>query len=34
VVAQLSRAEERELELREGDIVHVRGVDGAAALAA
>ena len=30
VVAQLSRAEERELELREGDIVHVRGVDGAA----
>jgi sulfate transport system ATP-binding protein len=29
VVAQLSRAEERELELREGDIVHVRGVDGA-----
>jgi sulfate transport system ATP-binding protein len=34
VVAQLSRAEERELELRQGDIVHVRGVDGAAALAA
>jgi sulfate transport system ATP-binding protein len=34
VVAQMSRAEERELELREGDIVHVRGVDGAAALAA
>jgi sulfate transport system ATP-binding protein len=34
VVAQLSRAEERELELREGDIVHVRGVDGAATLAA
>ena len=34
VVAQLSRAEERELELREGDIVHVRGVDGAAMLAA
>jgi sulfate transport system ATP-binding protein len=34
VVAQLSRAEERELELREGDIIHVRGVDGAAALAA
>jgi sulfate/thiosulfate transport system ATP-binding protein len=34
VVAQLSRAEERELELREGDIVHVRGVDGAAILAA
>jgi sulfate/thiosulfate transport system ATP-binding protein len=30
VVAQLSRAEERELELRQGDIVHVRGVDGAA----
>jgi sulfate transport system ATP-binding protein len=30
VVAQLSRAEERELELREGDIVHVRGVEGAA----
>ena len=30
VVAQLSRAEERELELRPGDIVHVRGVDGAA----
>ena len=29
VVAQLSRAEERELELRQGDIVHVRGVDGA-----
>jgi sulfate transport system ATP-binding protein len=34
VVAQLSRAEERELELREGDIVHVRGVDGASILAA
>ena len=34
VVAQLSRAEERELELREGDIVHVRGVDGASVLAA
>jgi sulfate transport system ATP-binding protein len=34
LVAQLSRAEERELELREGDIVYVRGVDGAAALAA
>ncbi|HEX8054245.1 MAG TPA: TOBE-like domain-containing protein [Thermoleophilaceae bacterium] len=34
VVAQLSRAEERELELREGDIIHVRGVDGAASLAA
>ena len=34
VVAQLSRAEERELELREGDIVHVRGVDGAAVIAA
>jgi sulfate transport system ATP-binding protein len=34
VVAQLSRAEERELELRHGDIVHVRGVDGAAVLAA
>jgi sulfate transport system ATP-binding protein len=33
VVAQLSRAEERELELREGDIVHVRGVDGAAVAA-
>ncbi|HEX8646969.1 MAG TPA: TOBE-like domain-containing protein [Thermoleophilaceae bacterium] len=33
VVAQLSRAEERELELREGDIVHVRGVDGAALVA-
>ena len=30
VVAQLSRSEARELELREGDIVHVRGVDGAA----
>jgi sulfate transport system ATP-binding protein len=27
VTAQLTRAEERELELREGDIVHVRGVD-------
>jgi len=34
VVAQLSRGEERELELREGDIVHVRGVDGAAVIAA
>jgi sulfate transport system ATP-binding protein len=34
VVAQLSRAEERELELREGDIVHVRGVDSASVLAA
>jgi sulfate transport system ATP-binding protein len=33
LVAQLSRAEERELELREGDIVHVRGVDGAALVA-
>ncbi|HEX8065871.1 MAG TPA: TOBE-like domain-containing protein [Thermoleophilaceae bacterium] len=32
VVAQLSRAEDRELELRVGDIVHVRGVDGARAL--
>jgi sulfate transport system ATP-binding protein len=29
IVAQLTRAEEAELELREGDIVHVRGVDGA-----